>query len=97
MMGAFSVSHHPKKHLHRQLNTVGRDGFSANAAFACLSERTVLENWPRIKNIWRGNYIPKVKAASKLIGVDAGAVRAPLMPLSAAEEKQIAICLEPLN
>jgi dihydrodipicolinate synthase/N-acetylneuraminate lyase len=47
--------------------------------------------------IWRGNYIGKVKAASRLRGYDAAAVRAPLMPLSDGDQVEIALTLEALD
>lgn len=52
---------------------------------------------PSLLYIWRGNYIPKVKFASRLRGFDGGAVRAPLQPLCAEEERKITACLEPLD
>jgi 4-hydroxy-tetrahydrodipicolinate synthase len=52
---------------------------------------------PSLLHIWRGNYIPKVKAASRLRGFDGGGVRAPLRDLSAGEARELAACLEPLG
>jgi dihydrodipicolinate synthase/N-acetylneuraminate lyase len=52
---------------------------------------------PSLLYIWRGNYIPKVKAASRLRGFDGGGVRAPLQDLSVNEERELAACLEPLG
>ena len=47
--------------------------------------------------IWRGNYIAKVKAASRQRGFDAGAVRAPLRDLNNEEAAELAASLEPLG
>jgi len=52
---------------------------------------------PSLLYIWRGNYIPKVKAASRLRGLDGGGVRAPLQNLSVKEEHELEVCLEPLG
>ena len=52
---------------------------------------------PSLLFLWRGNYVSKVKAASRLRGFDGGPVRAPLQDLSADEERQLAACLEPLG
>ncbi len=52
---------------------------------------------PSLLYIWRGNYIPKVKAASRQRGFDGGSVRAPLRNLSADEARELAACLEPLG
>ena len=52
---------------------------------------------PSLLFIWRGNYIPKVKAASRLRGFDGGAVRRPLCELDAASERLLAQSLEPLD
>jgi 4-hydroxy-tetrahydrodipicolinate synthase len=52
---------------------------------------------PSLLCIWRGNYIAKVKAASRLRGFDGGAVRAPLTPLSTDQEAEIAASLEALD
>ncbi len=52
---------------------------------------------PSLLCIWRGNYIAKVKAASRLRGFDGGAVRAPLTPLPADQEAEIAASLEGLD
>jgi 4-hydroxy-tetrahydrodipicolinate synthase len=48
---------------------------------------------PSLLYIWQGNYIPKVKAACRLRGFDGGSVRAPLRPISASEETELASCL----
>ena len=52
---------------------------------------------PSLLYIWRGYYIPKVKAASRLRGFDGGAVRAPLRELDSAGERELAACLEHLD
>jgi dihydrodipicolinate synthase/N-acetylneuraminate lyase len=52
---------------------------------------------PSLLCIWRGNYIPKVKAACRLRGFDGGGVRAPLQELSSDEAQELASCLEPLD
>ena len=52
---------------------------------------------PSLLYIWRGNYIPKVKAASRLRGFDGGGVRAPLQNLSVKEIHELESCLEPLG
>jgi 4-hydroxy-tetrahydrodipicolinate synthase len=52
---------------------------------------------PSLLYIWRGNYVPKVKAASRLRGFDGGGVRAPLQNVSASEVQELAACLEPLG
>jgi len=52
---------------------------------------------PSLLCIWRGNYIPKVKAASRQRGFDGGSVRAPLRELSADELRELAASLEPLD
>jgi len=52
---------------------------------------------PSLLCVWRGNYIPKVKAAARLRGFDGGAVRAPLREISADEARQLAEALEPLG
>jgi dihydrodipicolinate synthase/N-acetylneuraminate lyase len=52
---------------------------------------------PSLLYIWRGNYVPKVKVASRLRGFDGGSVRAPLQNLSVDEEHELAACLEPLG
>jgi 4-hydroxy-tetrahydrodipicolinate synthase len=52
---------------------------------------------PSLLYIWRGDYIPKVKAASRQRGFDGGSVRAPLRDLSADEARVLASCLEPLG
>jgi 4-hydroxy-tetrahydrodipicolinate synthase len=52
---------------------------------------------PSLLYIWKGNYISKVKAASRLRGFDGGGVRAPLRNLTAEEERELAASLEPLG
>ncbi|MCZ6695833.1 MAG: dihydrodipicolinate synthase family protein [Acidobacteria bacterium] len=52
---------------------------------------------PSLLYIWRGNYVPKVKAACHQRGFDGGSVRAPLQDLSADEAAVLAACLEPLG
>jgi 4-hydroxy-tetrahydrodipicolinate synthase len=52
---------------------------------------------PSLLYIWKGNYVAKVKAASRLRGFDGGGVRAPLQKLSVSEENELAACLEPLG
>jgi 4-hydroxy-tetrahydrodipicolinate synthase len=52
---------------------------------------------PSLLFIWRGQYIPKVKAASRLRGFDGGAVRRPLRELDATTERLLAQSLEPLD
>ena len=52
---------------------------------------------PSLLYIWRGQYIPKVKAASRLRGFDGGSVRAPLQNLSDAEIAELELCLQPLQ
>jgi len=52
---------------------------------------------PSLLYIWRGNYVPKVKAASRLRGFDGGGVRSPLQNLPANELHELAACLEPLG
>ena len=52
---------------------------------------------PSLLYIWRGNYVPKVKAASRLRGFDGGGVRAPLQDLSVDELGELAASLEPLG
>lgn len=52
---------------------------------------------PSLLYIWRGNYVAKVKAASRLRGFDGGGVRAPLQNLSANEMHELMACLEPLG
>lgn len=62
---------------------------------------SAMELWsrmiPSLLYIWRGNYVPKVKAASRLRGFDGGGVRAPLQDLSVNEVHELAACLEPLG
>jgi len=52
---------------------------------------------PSLLCIWRGQYIPKVKAASRLRGFDAGSVRAPLQNLDATALAELETSLETLN
>lgn len=52
---------------------------------------------PSLLDIWRGNYIPKVKAACRLRGFDGGGVRAPLREISADDEKTLVASLAPLG
>ena len=52
---------------------------------------------PSLLYIWEGNYIPKVNAACRLRGFDGGSVRAPLQPISASEENELAKRLASLN
>lgn len=52
---------------------------------------------PSLLYIWRGQYIPKVKAASRLRGYDGGSVRAPLQDLAEATMHELEACLEALN
>ena len=52
---------------------------------------------PSLLYIWKGNYVPKVKVASRLRGFAGGGVRAPLQNLSVDEEHELAACLEPLG
>ena len=52
---------------------------------------------PSLLYIWQGNYIAKVKAASRLRGFDGGPVRRPLLPLSDTETRELAATLEPLG
>ena len=52
---------------------------------------------PSLLCIWRGQYIPKVKAASRLRGFDGGSVRAPLQNLDEASLAELEASLEPLN
>jgi 4-hydroxy-tetrahydrodipicolinate synthase len=52
---------------------------------------------PSLLYIWKGNYVAKVKAASRLRGFDGGGVRAPLQDLSANEMQELMACLEPLG
>ena len=62
---------------------------------------SAMELWsrmiPSLLCIWRGNYVSKVKAASRQRGFDGGGVRAPLQNLSVNEERELAACLEPLG
>ena len=52
---------------------------------------------PSLLFIWRGQYIPKVKAACRLRGFDGGAVRAPLRELDTATQRLLEQYLEPLD
>ena len=52
---------------------------------------------PSLLYIWRGQYIPKVKAASRLRGFDGGGVRAPLQDLDNATLSELETNLEPLS
>ena len=52
---------------------------------------------PSLLYIWRGNYVAKVKAASRMRGFDGGGVRAPLQNLSTNEMHELVVCLEPLG
>jgi 4-hydroxy-tetrahydrodipicolinate synthase len=52
---------------------------------------------PSLLYIWRGDYIPKVKAASRLRGFDGGSVRAPLRNLPPEQETELERLLEPLE
>jgi 4-hydroxy-tetrahydrodipicolinate synthase len=52
---------------------------------------------PSLLYVWGGNYVPRIKAASRLRGFDGGAVRAPLQNLSPEEERELASRLEPLG
>jgi 4-hydroxy-tetrahydrodipicolinate synthase len=52
---------------------------------------------PSLLYIWKGKYVAKVKAASRLRGFDGGGVRAPLQNLSANEMHELMACLEPLG
>jgi len=52
---------------------------------------------PSLLYIWEGNYIAKVKSASRLRGFGGGPVRSPLMPLSQDEEDMLASTLEALD
>jgi 4-hydroxy-tetrahydrodipicolinate synthase len=64
-----------------------------HAAAMALWQRMI----PSLLYIWRGQYIPKVKAASRLRGFDGGSVRAPLQNLDAAALAELETCLEPLQ
>jgi 4-hydroxy-tetrahydrodipicolinate synthase len=64
-----------------------------HAAAMALWQRMI----PSLLHIWRGQYIPKVKAASRLRGFDGGSVRAPLQNLDAAALTELEACLEPLQ
>jgi 4-hydroxy-tetrahydrodipicolinate synthase len=64
-----------------------------HAAAMALWQRMI----PSLLYIWRGQYIPKVKAASRLRGFDGGSVRAPLQNLDTAALTELEACLEPLQ
>jgi len=64
-----------------------------HAAAMALWQRMI----PSLLYIWRGQYIPKVKAASRLRGFDGGSVRAPLQNLDAAALAELEACLESLQ
>ena len=64
-----------------------------HAAAMLLWQRMI----PSLLCIWRGQYIPKVKAACRLRGFDGGRVRAPLQDLSKTTLAELAACLEPLD
>lgn len=64
-----------------------------HAAAMALWQRMI----PSLLYIWRGQYIPKVKAACRLRGFDGGSVRAPLQNLDAAALGELEACLEPLK
>ncbi len=52
---------------------------------------------PSLLYIWRGSYVPRVKAACRLRGFDGGSVRAPLLEISVDEARALECCLEPLG
>jgi 4-hydroxy-tetrahydrodipicolinate synthase len=52
---------------------------------------------PSLLFIWQGNYVPRVKAAARLRGFDAGSVRLPLQNVSPEEEGELAARLAPLG
>ncbi|MDH5356752.1 MAG: dihydrodipicolinate synthase family protein [Gammaproteobacteria bacterium] len=52
---------------------------------------------PSLLYIWSGNYIAKVKYASRFRGFDGGALRRPLTPLSAEEERILTSRLQTLT
>ena len=52
---------------------------------------------PSLLYIWRGNYVPKVKAACRRRGFDGGGVRAPLRDISSDEARALEAYLEPLG
>jgi 4-hydroxy-tetrahydrodipicolinate synthase len=52
---------------------------------------------PSLLYLWRGNYVSKVKVASRLCGFDGGGVRAPLQNLSDDETRELEDCLKPLR
>ncbi len=60
-----------------------------------------LELWsrmiPSLLYIWYGDYIPAVKAASRIRGFDGGSTRKPIRPLSSDNEKQLQATLAPLD
>ena len=64
-----------------------------HAAAMALWQRMI----PSLLCIWRGQYIPKVKAASRLRGFDGGSVRAPLQNLDQHAIAELEICLQSLQ
>ena len=60
-----------------------------------------LELWsrmiPSLIYIWHGDYIPAVKAASRIRGFEGGSTRKPVRPLSPENEKQLLATLAPLG
>jgi len=60
-----------------------------------------LELWsrmiPSLIYIWHGDYIPAVKAASRIRGFDGGSTRKPVRSLSSENEKQLQATLAPLD
>lgn len=52
---------------------------------------------PSLLYLWKGNYVPKVKAASQLRGFGSGGVRTPLQNLPINEMQELAACLKPLG
>ena len=60
-----------------------------------------LELWsrmiPSLIYIWHGDYIPAVKAASRIRGFEGGSTRKPIRPLSPENEKQLLATLAPLG
>jgi len=64
-----------------------------HAAAMTLWQRMI----PSLLYIWRGQYIPKVKAACRMRGFDGGSVRAPLQNLDKAQLAELEACLDPLD
>ena len=66
-----------------------------------LGSGGAMELWsrmiPSLLFIWRGNYIPKVKAVCRQRGFDDGSVRAPLQSIPSEEASVLETCLEPLG